>query len=123
MSVSAGNDAPGLSGAACVQVTTCPTAPQLQPVPLAGVEGEARGQRVDHGDGVVLALDAARAEFDTVMVYWPVPPETNVPLCVMVTLRIHRRIRGGADDLRHQQHQVARRRSTSVVPLVCPGAE
>ena len=50
------------------------------------VVSEARGQRVGHRDDVVFALHAGAA-FDTVMVYWPVPPDTNVPVWVIVTPR------------------------------------
>jgi hypothetical protein len=119
VSVMGGKDAPGFKVGAWVQVTTCPAAPQVQPGPVAELKVRPGGKV--SVTVTVLSSRSMPAAFATVIVYAPVPPATNVPLWVLVTLRST-----AGSDVALTTWAMSSTRSApaeyTVVALVWPGA-
>src|SRR5262245_39826047 len=79
VSVIAGSELPAESGPGCVHVTTCPAAPQVQPVPTADTNPSPAGSVSVTVMGKSVGCEPGKLL--TVSVYVPLVPTAKLPAC------------------------------------------
>ncbi len=117
--VMSGNDCPGSRNGGCVQVTSCPAAVQLQPVPVPDTKLSPAGSV-----SVTVTTLSSRcwpAAFATRSVYTPFAPEEKLPAWVFV---MERSTVGSlvADTICASSSTRSPPAAKRVVAEVCPGS-